>query len=222
MKIFIGTLCIVGMILSSSVSAQTLKEFGNTMLYFYLTPSEASFSKFQIAADHFRSELVGAENGAALLTSVMIARISEKNGWAIADGAFSTTAKEILDGQSELAKYIADDSKVDSTKLDVWWTSFFGTGDNRYLENIFRYAGLELPKGDISGMMVIGAATWSFKSNCQQHKRVLEFAKQKLSSPGITESQITFLKECISSAQQSDIEQNSLSGDGDKAPSRRD
>jgi len=204
------------------VSAQTLKDFGSTMPYFYLTPSEASFSKFQIAADHFRTELVGGENGAALLTSVMIARISEKNGWPIADGAFSATAKEILGGQSELATYIADDSKVDPTKLDVWWTSFFGTGDDRYLENIFRYTGLEFPKGDISGMLVIGAATWSFKSNCQQHKRVLEFAKQKLSSPGIPESQITFLKECISSAQQSDIEESSSSGDEEKASSRRE
>ena len=192
------------LLLSQTAIAGSFEDFGRQMPYFYLSPSKESFSEFQQNADKFRDKLKGAKNGADILVAVMIARISEAHGWQIAEGAFSKRAKEIAEGKSRLAKYIRDDSQVDPAKIDVWWASFFATGDEQYLEKILRFAGLELPKGDIQRMLVIGAATWSFKANCRQHKRVLEFAKRQLRSSSAPERQRLFLKECIAFAQNKD------------------
>lgn len=181
--------------------ADALEDFGNEMSYFYLAPTEEGFSEFQKRAEDFRGELQGAGNDADIIVVVMIARISATYNWPISDSPFGVRAREILDGRSQFARYISDDSAVNPTKLDVWWASFFATGDDRFLENILEYAGLELPEDDIGRMLVIGAATWSFKANCRQHKRVLTFAEQKLSSPSIAEPQTTFLQECIDFAE---------------------
>jgi hypothetical protein len=184
-----------------SQNTESLEEFGYKMSYFYLAPGQEEFSAFQKSADHFKSKLDEAGNGADILVAVMIARISETYGWPIAGGAFAARSKEILEGKTDFAKYISDDSQVDPTKLDTWWASFSATGEERYLENIFQYAGQELPKGDTGRMLVIGAAKWSFKANCRQHDKVLSFSKKKLESATIAESQKSFLKECIDYAE---------------------
>jgi hypothetical protein len=67
------------------------------------------------------------------------------------------TAKEILDGVSELAKYVNDDSQIDPTKPDVWWASFFATGSPQYFEHLFHYAAQKLPEHDAGRMLVIAA-----------------------------------------------------------------
>ncbi|MCM0080002.1 hypothetical protein L4X63_00200 [Geomonas sp. Red32] len=193
--------------------ADELEDFGSQMSYFYLAPSAEGFKAFQAKADKFRGQFEKAGNGAKVLTAVMIARISEKNGWPITDGALGDLAREIAKGESKLAKYVSDDAQVDPGKLDVWWASFFATGDERYLERIFNYAGLELPKGDIERLMVIGSATWSFKANCRQHKKVLEFAKRKLEAPGLAEPQRSFLRDCIKSAVEPDSHQEEAYGE---------
>jgi hypothetical protein len=190
------------------VVSDELEKFGDKMMYFYLTPSPGEFSEFQKYADRFKREIEGNGNGGDILVTVMLARISAKYGWPIVDGAFSTKAREILDGKTDFARYISDDSQVDPSKLDIWWASFFATGDDRYLENIFQYAGQEMPKGDVGKLLVIGAAKWSFKSNCRQHGRVLHFAKNRMDSTSVTESQKAFLKECIDYAESEDEEES--------------
>lgn len=180
-----------------SHTTESLEEFGNKMSYFYLAPGQEEFSAFQKSADHFKRELGEAGNGSDILVAVMIARISETYGWPIEDGAFAARAKEILEGKTDFAKYISDDSQVDPTKLDTWWASFFAIGEESYLENIFQYAGQEFPKGDTRRVLVIGAAKWSFKANCRQHNRVLSFAVKKMESAAVTEPQRSFLKECM-------------------------
>ncbi len=180
--------------------AQNLEDFGDAMSDFYLDPTEQAFRKFQSDADQLRSQLEGDGNGADLLVAVMIARISAKYRWPISDGAFGVRAKELLNGQSVLAKYISNDTQVDPTKLDVWWASYYATGEDRYLENIFQYAGIELPKGDVGRMQVVGAATWSFKANCRQHKAVLASAKKRLDDSSLSDAHANFLKECIAGA----------------------
>ncbi|MEN8207251.1 MAG: hypothetical protein ABFS24_14775 [Pseudomonadota bacterium] len=201
------------MLLKSSFTAvesqntESIEEFGYKMSYFYLAPGQEEFSAFQKSADHFKPRLDETGNGADILVAVMIARISETYGWPIADGAFAARSKEILEGKTDFAKYISDDSQVDPTKLDIWWASFSATGEERYLENIFQYAGQELPKGDTGRMLVIGAAKWSFKANCRQHDKVLHFAKIKLESATATESQKSFLKECIDYAESESMDE---------------
>jgi hypothetical protein len=169
------------------------------MSKFYLAPSEESFEAFQRRADRFERELKQAGNRADLLVAVMMARISAKHGWPVISTAFGPTAKELLDGNSTLARYVDDDSQVDPTKLDVWWVGFFATADQRYLENLLRFAGVDPPKNDVQRMLVVGAATWSFKANCRQHSSVQEFARSKLQSGFITEPQKTLLQQCVRS-----------------------
>lgn len=184
--------------LAQAAPADGLQKFGKQMSYFYLSPSRESFNAFQQKAEQYRAQLQSAGNGADLLVAVMISKASKAHGWPIGDGPLSKTAKEISEGKSDLARYVANDEQVDPTKLDIWWASFFATGDVRFLENIFQFAGREPPKGDVGELLVVGAATWSFKANCRQHQRVLQFAKQKLASPENADGKVSFLKECVS------------------------
>ena len=183
-----------------STYAEEFEDFGRQTSYFYLNPSRESFEKFQQQAESFREKLDSLGNGASVLVAVMIARISEAHDWPITEGVFGDRAREILEGKSRFAMYVGDDSQVDPTKLDIWWASFFATGDGEYLDKILEYAGLDLPESDVASILVIGAATWSFKSNCRQHQRVLEYAKSRLRRGGLPESQMRFLRECIEGA----------------------
>ncbi|MYN44720.1 hypothetical protein GTP23_06480 [Pseudoduganella sp. FT93W] len=191
---FLATLC------CQSAWADELKDFGTQMSYFYLTPTPEAFEAFQKNAERWRKELDKAGKGSDVLVAVMIARISQKNNWPISEGMIGLRAKEIADGQSRLAKYVVDDTQVNAAKLDIWWASFFATGEEIYLANIFQYAGLELPKGDMARMLVIQAASWSFKANCRQHPKVLAFAKQRLTSPSTSEAQARFIRDAIAYA----------------------
>jgi hypothetical protein len=180
--------------------AETLEEFSNRMSNFYQAPTKAAFEEFQKSADQFQEELAASGNGSDLLIAVMIARIAEKNGWPISESAYAVAAKDIIAGKSELAQFVADDTMVSPAKLDIWWASFFATGDETYLDKIYRYAGLELPKSDMNRMLIIGAATWSFKANCRQHQSVLAYARRKVESA--TGPQLTYLQETIAFAEE--------------------
>ncbi|MES2951680.1 MAG: hypothetical protein V4858_24395 [Pseudomonadota bacterium] len=184
-----------------SVRADELEDFGDQMSYFYLAPSQESFNTFQKNADRFRDRIEGGGNRADILVAVMIAKISQAHNWQTGDGVFGKRAKEINEGHSRFARYIVDDAQVDPTKLDIWWASFFATGNERFLENIFQYAGAEPAKGDIGRTLVIGAASWSFKANCGQHKKVLEFARRKLNTASLSEAQTKFAKESVAFAE---------------------
>ncbi len=185
-------------LVAQTAPADDLEKFGEQMSYFYLSPSRESFDAFQQKAEQYRTQLQSAGNGADLLVAVMISKASQAHGWMIGDGQLAQIAKEISEGKSDLARYVANDQQVDPTKIDIWWASFFATGDVHFLENVFQFAGQEPPKGDFGRMLVVGAATWSFKANCRQHQRVLDFAKEKLADPGNAGGKVRFLKECVS------------------------
>ena len=94
---------------------------------------------------------------------------------------------------------ISDDSLVDPGKLDIWWASFYATGDDVYLEKIFRYAGEDTNKKG-KDILLYGAASWSFKANCRQHGKVKLFAEEKQKKGSYSESKIKYLQECLSYA----------------------
>ncbi|MCH2205869.1 MAG: hypothetical protein MK132_08365 [Lentisphaerales bacterium] len=179
--------------LASTGFANELAKFGTQMSYFYQKPSAASFLQFQKHADKHAPAFKKAKNGADLLISLMIARISEKNGWPIESKVFGEKAKEVLKGESKLAKYINDDGKVDPGKLDMWWAQFFATGDEIYLEKIFMFAGQDPKEFEARMSLVIGAASWSFKANCKQHKAVKAFALKKKSGGGYSTFKMNYL-----------------------------
>jgi hypothetical protein len=180
--------------------SSTLEEFGKAVSYFYTAPTQNAFEQFQKDADTYRNELNSQGNGADVLVSVMIAKISQKYNWSIVSLAFGEKAKEILAGKSDLAKYVSDDTLVDPGKFDIWWASFFATGDNAYLEKIFRYAGEDIESKTGTDILVYGSANWSFKANCQQHEKVKLFAEEKLKNGSHSEYKKKYLQECISYA----------------------
>lgn len=176
--------------------ADDFESFGKQMGDFYLSPSQQEFEVFQVQANRFEEELCAKDNGTGLLVSVMISEISKKYSWPISrEGKIATTAKEIAKGESDLAKYVEDDKQVDPGKLDIWWCSYFATGETKYLDKLLVYAGEELPEGDINKMMVIGAATWSFKSNCEHHESIKSYTLKMIDKPEYTHKK-AFLQEC--------------------------
>ena len=185
--------------LTSVFADEALDEFGKNMSFFYLEPTAAHFKDFQNKANTFSGTLKQQGNGADLLVAVMIARISEKNDWPIeGDSSLSKKAREILDKNSQIAKYVNSDSAADPGKIDVWWASFFATGDTKYLSFILNYAG---DTSRTSDPMVTGSATWSFKSNCKQHKAVKAFAEKSMKNIAYFKK-ANFLSESIKEAEQ--------------------
>lgn len=201
MKKFAFLIYFLASLWCQSALADDLKNFGTQVSYFYLTPTREAFEVFQKNAEGLRTEFAKAGNGSDVLVAVMIAKIAQKYNWPISEGTIGKRAKEIVDGKSRLAKYVVDDAQVNAAKLDIWWASFFATGDEIYLASIFQYAGMELPKDDTERMLIIQAATWSFKANCRQHPKVLAFAKQRLASPTTSEVQAQFIRDSIAFAE---------------------
>jgi len=190
------TLLICTLLIPSLLFADSLEEFGKTTVDFYRAPSKEKFEVFQQQAAELEDMLCKNDNGADLMVSVMFARIAEKHSWPIRDNSkIGKTAKEVLKGQSKLAKYVADDNQVDPGKLDLWWASYFATGEEAYLEKILKYAGEKMPEGNINKLLIIGAATWSFKSNCEQHAAIRAYASKCINDPQYAHKK-AYLQEC--------------------------
>jgi hypothetical protein len=141
-------------LVAGTCHGEDVREFSSKIPYFYLHPTAEDFSNFQKTANSFENGFKSANPGSIILLALMTAKISEKYGWPIQNTFFSSQAKEILEGKSELAKFIANDDAVNPSKLDVWWASFFATGDEKYLLSLLKYAGEEPPKGDVAKTMM--------------------------------------------------------------------
>lgn len=89
---------------------------------------------------------------------------------------------------------IREPSGVTPEVLDVYWMSFFATGDDSYLDRIL--AATQGVSGRNVINLVTGAAQWSFKSNCQQHPAILAYAKGRRASPR-NGAEASFLDDCI-------------------------
>ena len=170
--------------------------YSTDLTNFYLSPSPQNFDTVQLKADKFKRRLKKTKTNADLMVSVMIARIAEKYSWPIYHNSnIGRTAQEILDGQSQLAEYIVDDGQVDLLKLDLWWASYFATGDVIYLNKLLVYAGEDVHEGDIDGMLIT-AATWSFTVNCNNHDLVREYASKCLANSKY-QNKKEYLEACI-------------------------
>jgi hypothetical protein len=178
-----------------SPSRAKMEAVGKQMMYFYTAPSQTAFESVQHNADEVASAIREAGNGADVLTAVFIARIAHKHHWSIVQSAYHDRAQEILAGESDLAKFIADDTQVNPAKLDVWWVSYFATGEEHYLDRLYHYAGMPLPEKGVEKILIVGAAKWSFKSNCQRHPAIQAFAKRQLGQANAV--QRDYLQECL-------------------------
>ena len=174
-----------------------IEKFGAQLAYFYKNPSAKAFEKFQKELPEFQDKLL-KNPGTKILVAVFLSKVNEKYGFPILESKFSEMAREIRDPDSKIGNFVRDDSKVNPTKLDIWWTSFSATGDTKYLDKIFAFVGEHSKAGkNIGKMMIIGAASWSFKANCHQHSKVMEYAKAKLQAGGLSPEKKKFLEQCV-------------------------
>lgn len=166
--------------------------------YFYLNPDQEAFDAF-LAQSSESTEFTHQQSGTYyfvdFLNAVFAARVSETYGYPITGtGYVPETAREILLGESDKAKFVSDDDIVDVFKLDVWWFSFYATGEEEYLSKILDYAVGRQWTDEMAEVM--GKAQRSFKAHCARHERVRHFAELALEDPAYRDGQ-RYLRECL-------------------------
>jgi len=168
------------------------------MMAFPKEPTELSFRSIeskmaalpQLAGDKDERHL-------KLICAAFLAAGHQRHGWAILENnQFGKTALEIISGKGQTATYVGDDSAIDSSKFDVWWMSYLGSQDDKYLHKLLRFAGNPNPNDDPVKAALIKTATWSFESNCQHISGVKEFAERCLNDPKYKDK-ADFLRSCI-------------------------
>ena len=182
----------------STLASDPWKPIGSAMMKFPQQPSEKAFraieSKLEVAPP---LENADSETHSNLIGAAFLAGASERYKWAIAGkNRFAQQAREILSGKGRLANYVLDDKLIDSNKFDVWWMSYLGSQDDKYLYKLLKFAGNPVPKNDPAKAALIDAATWSFMSNCKQIKGVRDFAEARLHDPACADKR-TFLAACV-------------------------
>jgi hypothetical protein len=168
--------CALG--LSTAAAAKSLEAVSDDLTHFYEAPTAARFAALQADVETHKAALGPSIGNPGLLISVAFARIAAKHGWQLRDGAYAVTASEILDGRTAVAKYVADDKAVDAAKLDIWWASYFATGETVYLEKIAAQAKAS-PGDDRMRVAVVAAARWSLASNCRMHPSIAAYLKSR-------------------------------------------
>lgn len=183
-----------------AIEADQMRALGMAMMEFAKKPSETAFRAFESQASGLpKLDETGEDRHPMLLTAVFLARASETHKWPITgESQIGKQAQQILSGKGDLAKYVQDDTQLDSSKLDVWWVSYMATQDKAYLEKVLKYAGNRNPANAIEAALA-GAATWSFKSNCQQFEGVRKFAERCLKDPAYQKKH-KFLESCLNPA----------------------
>ena len=198
MKHIITVLSVFAFLCVSTLARDPWEAIAKAVMAFPQQPSEKAFraieSKMEAVPRVGNSD---SELHAGLLGAAFLAGASKQYGWTIAGKSRSVEqALEILSGKGRLANYMRDDNLVDDNKFDMWWMSYLGSQDDKYLFKLLKYAGSPEPKNDPGKAALIKVASWSFMSNCKQIKGVKEFAKRRLNDPAYKDKR-TFLVACL-------------------------
>ncbi len=183
-----------------------MKQLGKKMTFFYQHPKKSNFEYVQ---RNIVAMLKNKKDKRLLALLVWVDKVSQTHGWKINENFYPEAMKKLRNPQSELGQFVSDDRIINPTKLDVWWSSFFATGESRYVKKIFNQAQkLEITKEtlgakttktnqDVHNFLTSAAATWSFKSNCRQHQKIREFARKWQQQANLTQDAKKLLKICI-------------------------
>lgn len=173
---------------------------GAEVMRFHLAPSRQRFEQLEAGIDRLATTLRAKGNEADRNMAVFLARAAEMHHWPITGKSpIAQTAREIAAGKSALARYVRDSQAVDLGKLDIWWASFFATGESKYLALLLSHAREPRPGEHAADFMVPAMAAWSFESNCRQDPTVLAFAREALAKNAYPEK-TAFLKQCVAAA----------------------
>jgi hypothetical protein len=152
-------------------------KFGDAITTYYMAPSLEKLKAIDEGITRLSTELDKSNFGQ--MTTVGLALAAKEQGYEIVGlTKVHTDAKKLMtDNWGNLQRYLNDVSSVDPGKLDIWWTSFFMTGNEKYLQYILDVAVTE-EKTKEGLNLAVSAAQWSFKANCGQHTAVLRFARK--------------------------------------------
>ncbi|WP_257264567.1 hypothetical protein [Endozoicomonas sp. ONNA2] len=159
---------------------------------FYRDPSEAKFRQFEKLADLIFDRLDPGEESLKHKLPFAIALISEKNNWPIQSSKCGELASEILEGSSERAKWF-NSTVVSPLKLDFWWSGFFATGEEKYLEKILKVIGPTTNRAKISIKATKAAAEFTFHVHCKEHQAVKDFACRMRNDSSLSDHQRAYL-----------------------------
>ena len=169
---------------------QTLDDFGNALTYFYQHPSQNEFSLICNEEPYHRREM--AKASADEVVPVFVTVGERKYGYVIAKadddphlhGPF--TAANVDD-------YLLSDENASPGQNDALWVAFFTSGDERYLDVLYRRATSVTTVIGPDGKPEVGpdgkpalvidltqtTAAWSYKANCRQHPAVLAHLRKQ-------------------------------------------
>lgn len=74
---------------------------------------------------------------------------------------------------------LLQDEIRDSAYLDMFWGSFFATGDEKYVLRVIDALRFLAEKKDVQKMLIGGAAQWSLVSNAAQHRKVMQICEDQ-------------------------------------------
>ncbi len=183
-----------------------LEKLGIDMMYFYQHPQQNQFQEIQEKA----VKLLPKQDKHLPAFLVWVDVASKKYGWEINDDFFPELMNEIHNPNSPMAQFIADDKIISPTKLDMWWASFFATGESQYVRKVFNQAiKLKATKQVIDAKQkktrremimfaTLMSAEWSFKSNCQQHAKIRKFSQHWQKENDLTTEARALLDYCVS------------------------
>src|SRR5688572_16752147 len=150
----------------------SIEAMGEQMMYFYSSASREEFEAIQRAMQSNLGEFEKNTTGHGMLAVVFLARASQKYGYELLDiGQLDDAAISLAKrADSPLARYVNDDTRVDPGKLDVWWISYFATGETSYLDKLLSWVREPESQAGAAQILVAGAASWSVEANCRQHQ----------------------------------------------------
>jgi hypothetical protein len=199
MKVLLVALLNSLLILSSfGVEKADFLPVAKAMMAFPQEPTESSFRSIESKMAAL-PKLLGDkdERHIKLLCAAFLAAGHQRHGWTISENnQFAQMALEIISGKGQTATYVGDDTAIDTSKFDIWWMSYLGSQDDKYLHKLLKFAGSSRQGDDPAGAALVETATWSFKSNCQHMSGVKEFAQRCLNDPQYKDK-AEFLRSCI-------------------------
>lgn len=179
-----------------------MKETSREMMQFYANASEEQFAKINATLAKHQESIVqmGKRNRFDVLAATFLARAHQKFDYEISgDGPVIELARDIVakNEANERAVFVNDNDDVTPSKLDVWWVSFFTTGETLYLEFLLAQTGdANVAPGNPADATIRRVANWSFRSNCKNHDVVRDFAAAAVEQDKWKE-QKEFLEECL-------------------------
>lgn len=71
------------------------------------------------------------------------------------------------------------------TLNDVYWSAFFSTGNNQYLDEIFANCTYVINQRDLNKYLIGASAQWSMCSNAKEHERVKLYLEMNQTNPDL-------------------------------------